>query len=520
MEIKEFKKRYAYDAQKDLIGKGGFGRVYKAYDTVLDRTIAIKFLKEEAPDAGLGLLQEIRNATKCDSPNLLKYYEYGVLELSNADMDPVLKPFIVMEYANAGTLNSWLEDQKLTHDLRKLFARQLLEAIAHLHKRKLAHRDLNPNNIFIIESEGQYTLKVADFGLSKNLDHTHTQVSTTPVGTLGYLPPELIDPETYSYNGMVSLNQDLWPLGLIILELFIGKRIFLKTGQTTTSHGKLIQEILNKDLRPLIQGLPPVWKDIVASCLERKAGIRPGNAMILLKVLQDSEKKSASVQQPAQPIRVSAPAPVIPSACESEMSWDMVLMAILLIVLSIFSMFSLGSSGMLTSKWDRAIPMLHFLLGYPIFLWTSKNSLCPERKKQVPSMWWMFLSFGAVLLFAFPILIKSIEGASKGFFLMLNLVMIAVALFTIPARWFFLRGLMRTRTAAPSLLSYFTFLLASLAICGIAGFAIVRILAEAGSPNNEMSSEVKLWEGILITGYHGVMVLNIIRILYHTNRSY
>ena len=104
-----FKERYQYNAKTDLLGKGGFSRVYKAHDVMLDRDIALKFFTAEASDEKYDILAEIRRAIKFNHPNLVRYYDVQTVEVPTIHGDLERSNVGILEYVNSGNLYDFLK---------------------------------------------------------------------------------------------------------------------------------------------------------------------------------------------------------------------------------------------------------------------------------------------------------------------------------------------------------------------------------------------------------------------------
>ena len=129
--------RYEYDPKKDLLGKGGFARVYKARDTLLDRNVAIKIFNNTGHQQ-YDVLQEIKKVIQLEHPNLLRYYDVILLDQANALGEKEQLQIGVMEYANAGDLKQFATKHPNSPLLLK-FLHQVLTALEYLHKKGIIH---------------------------------------------------------------------------------------------------------------------------------------------------------------------------------------------------------------------------------------------------------------------------------------------------------------------------------------------------------------------------------------------
>ena len=247
-----------------LIGAGGMGEVYKARDTRLDRTVAIKVLPPAMLADGTArarLLREARLASQLNHPHICTVHDVG-----EADGHV----YIAMELVEGQPLSARLAGGALPADQFLRFGSQVADALAHAHARGVVHRDLKGANV-VITPEGR--AKVLDFGLAKRLDeHERDEVTrslasmTAPgmvVGTLAYMAPEQLrgDP--------ADARSDIWALGVMLYEMAAGVRPF--QGQTGFS---LTSAILKDAPPPLPASVPAEVGATITRCLEKEPGRR------------------------------------------------------------------------------------------------------------------------------------------------------------------------------------------------------------------------------------------------------
>jgi tetratricopeptide (TPR) repeat protein/predicted Ser/Thr protein kinase len=225
----------------DLIGEGGMGAVFVGFDETLERRVALKAIRSEYrlnPQSKARFLREARILSQLDHPRICTIHDY----VAEEDSD-----FLVMELVEGCSLRDAL-GRGLDDGTKKVVASQLLEVLVEVHGRGVIHRDLKPENIMITP---QGTIKVLDFGLSRSADEeadfTHaetrdlndepgkivtgfrgeesTYVQTrlgTILGTAGYMSPEQARGEP------ATAASDMYSVGLLLQELFTGKRPFKK----------------------------------------------------------------------------------------------------------------------------------------------------------------------------------------------------------------------------------------------------------------------------------------------------
>ncbi|PYY18537.1 MAG: serine/threonine protein kinase [Acidobacteria bacterium] len=193
-----------------LLGRGGMGEVYRADDLTLAQPVALKFLPEALTDDPASLERfrnEVRIARRISHPNVCRIYDIG-------EADGLT--FLSMEYVDGEDLGSLLRRiGRLPGDKALEIARKLCAGLAAAHDKGVLHRDLKPANI-MLNSQGEVT--IMDFGLAELAEHiTQDQVR---YGTPAYMAPEQLAGKE------VSTKSDIYSLGLVLYEIFTGKRAF------------------------------------------------------------------------------------------------------------------------------------------------------------------------------------------------------------------------------------------------------------------------------------------------------
>jgi eukaryotic-like serine/threonine-protein kinase len=264
------------------LGAGGMGVVYSAYDTVLERKVAIKVVGDRVladKIAHDSLLYEARAASSLNHPNICTIYEVG-------DSDG--EAYIVMEQVEGQPLHSLLGTGGLPTDSVIRYGMQIADALDHAHKHGVIHRDLKSTNA-VVTPEGR--VKVLDFGLAARLKDAELKEATaskvpltesrTIVGTLPYLAPELLRGQT------ADARTDTWALGVLLYEMASGSHPF---------HGRTAFELSSAILReapaPLPGSVPTGLRAVILRCLEKSAGERyqqAGEVHSALEALQGSQ---------------------------------------------------------------------------------------------------------------------------------------------------------------------------------------------------------------------------------------
>jgi eukaryotic-like serine/threonine-protein kinase len=273
----DFGPRYRIEA---LLGQGGMGRVYKAYDKDIDRTVALKVVREGFvgdADALRRFKQELNLASKISHKHILRIHDMGTVGETR---------FISMAYVEGQDLHHILKDNPEMPIERVVnFARQLAEALAAAHAEGIVHRDLKPQNILVDKDDQIY---VSDFGLAKSFEEGAVGMTKTGafLGTPRYMSPEQVEGKP------VDQRSDLYAFGLILYEMLAGDVPF--TGESTLK--VMYQRIQErpKSLKLMKPGLPNYLVRITMRCLERDPADRYQSAYEILADLQGSKSASGS----------------------------------------------------------------------------------------------------------------------------------------------------------------------------------------------------------------------------------
>lgn len=272
----DFQTRYEFDPKKDLLGKGGFSKVYKATDILLERTVALKFFTAKTADK-YQVLNEIKKVIRFEHPNLCKYYDVALLNYKNVLDETEQMEVGIMEYIDAGDFKSYLK--KYPEQTDKLLT-DVLKGLAYLHKHGMAHRDLKPQNILIKMVDDEPVSKITDFGISKIVDADEGN-SSALLGTVEYMAPEQFNPKKYGINGRIGTNLDLWSFGLLVYEAICHHSLFGSRSGGISAE-QVMSNILSDAPPEKLEALPPKYKAIIDRCLVKNANQRVQNALELI----------------------------------------------------------------------------------------------------------------------------------------------------------------------------------------------------------------------------------------------
>lgn len=252
--------------KKERIGRGTFGDVFRALDLDNDTEIAVKeivvaqdFNKDLEKQIHV-LEREIRVMQKLDHPNTVKY-------LGAKRMSDTLN--IYMEYVSGGTVASQLRSQgHFSEESTRRYTRQLLEGLDYLHGKKIAHRDLKGDNLFLTKDD---VLKVGDFGTSKELQTL--RVTDSVAGTPNFMAPEVISCSGHSFQA------DIWSVGCCIIQMLVGKPPF----SNMDNHMAVMFAVMKGHIEAQIpkDGVTPSLEDFLRKCLQTNPKDRPTTKELL-----------------------------------------------------------------------------------------------------------------------------------------------------------------------------------------------------------------------------------------------
>jgi len=197
----------------ELLGQGGMGAVYKARQTLLDRTVALKVLPPEAgqePSFAERFTREARAMARLAHPNIVIVFEFG-------EVDGLY--YLIMEYVDGVNLRAAIQERQISPEQALAVVPQICDALQYAHEEGIVHRDIKPENV-LLDKKGR--VKIADFGLAKLLGRSPIEVTLTAsrqvMGTFHYMAPEQLERPL-----SVDHRADIYSLGVVFYELLTGE---------------------------------------------------------------------------------------------------------------------------------------------------------------------------------------------------------------------------------------------------------------------------------------------------------
>jgi len=275
--------------------RGGMGVVYKAEDTKLERTVALKFLAPhllEDEEGRARFIREAKAAAALDHPNICTVHEIDEIEGET---------FIAMAYVEGQSVKQKIKSRPLKLEEALDIAIQTAQGLKAAHQKEIVHRDIKPANL-MLTGEGQ--LKVMDFGLAQLAERSRLTKTATILGTPAYMSPE------QAQRQPTDRRADIWSLGVVIYEMVTGKSPF----EGEREHA-VLYAIANEDPEPITAlraGLPMELELIVGKALAKDKEERYRHVEEMIVDLRGLSKKLASgksillrPQPTAAPIRAT-----------------------------------------------------------------------------------------------------------------------------------------------------------------------------------------------------------------------
>jgi serine/threonine protein kinase len=286
------------------IGAGGMGVVYRAKDTRLDRSVAVKVLPSSLrgdADRMRRFEQEARTVGGLNHPNLVTLHDVG-------RHDDV--PYLVTELLEGQSLRVKLGDGAISQREAVKIAIEIARGLAAAHGANIVHRDIKPDNVYVT-SDGR--VKILDFGIAKLQRDTPEDLANAAtlggggtaatgtgvvIGTPGYMAPEQLA------SGEVDARTDVFALGVVLFEMLARKRPFAADTGIEESYA-----VVKQPPNPLPDSVPPALARVVLRCLEKRREARFQSAADLAFALESFETAPTGPTGPMKPVEAPAPAP-------------------------------------------------------------------------------------------------------------------------------------------------------------------------------------------------------------------
>lgn len=282
----------------EIIGVGGMAVVYKAFDNIDHRIVAVKILKQEYL-TNEEFKRRFRNESKAiavlSHPNIVKVFDVSFGDIIQ---------YIVMEYVEGITLKQYIEQQKVVDTREALyFTTQILRALQHAHDKGIVHRDIKPQNIMLI-SDG--TIKVTDFGIARFSQNETRTMTDGAIGSVHYISPE-------QAKGSITDNKtDIYSCGVMLYEMLTGTLPF----QSDNAVSVALMQLQNDPVRPseIISTIPTGIEEIIIKAMQKNQSARYQSASEMLTDLIAFKNNPSVVfgyEYESAPVAAEADIPVI-----------------------------------------------------------------------------------------------------------------------------------------------------------------------------------------------------------------
>jgi predicted Ser/Thr protein kinase len=317
-----------------LLGRGGMGEVYRAHDLTLGQEVALKFLPEVAasnPAALARFYNEVRIARQVSHANVCRVYDLGEVDG---------QPYLSMEYVDGEDLGSLLRRiGRLPSDKAIEIARQLCAGLAAAHAKGVLHRDLKPANVML---NGRGHVVVTDFGLAALADEIPGEEIRN--GTPAYMAPEQLAGKE------VTVQSDIYSLGLVLYEVFTGKRAF-----EAASLAELVR--LHSETTPvspssLVKELDPAVESAILRCLDSEPSKRPSSALAIAASLPGGDPLAAALAAGETP----SPQVVAASGSTAALPWKIAVPTLAAALLGLAAFAFLAATSSMIEKAQLAKP--------------------------------------------------------------------------------------------------------------------------------------------------------------------
>jgi serine/threonine protein kinase len=269
---------------QEVLGRGGMGEVYKAFDPTLQRTVAVKTVRPDIdrPEYLERMMREAQACARLSHPNIVTVFEAG-------QVDGVV--FIAMEYLQGKNLADVLDAKSLSFEDKIRILAKVLEALHHAHALDVVHRDIKPSNIHL-QSDG--TIKLMDFGLARVLVADTLTASGNVLGTPHYASPEQLKGES------VDRRTDIYSTGVMAYEMLAGRRPFEPDNDSISSVIlKVIQQPpapMDTDMSRMLPEIESIVSRAMAKLPEERFQSADDMRVALLNFLEQSKARISAIE--------------------------------------------------------------------------------------------------------------------------------------------------------------------------------------------------------------------------------
>lgn len=262
-----------YEIQ-ELIGYGGMAIVYKAFDIVDDKVVAIKILKEEFLD-NKDFIRRFKNESKAiavlSHRNIVKVFDVSFGDLIQ---------YIVMEYIDGITLKDYIkQQQKISWQDAVHFTTQILQALNHAHEKGIIHRDIKPQNIMLLQDG---TIKVTDFGIARFSRNDTRTMTDKAIGSVHYISPE------QARGDVTDEKADIYSVGVMLYEMLTGQLPF--EADNAVSVAIMQMQSNPKPPRKIDDSIPEGLEDITLKAMQKEPMNRYLSAKIMLEAIEEFKR--------------------------------------------------------------------------------------------------------------------------------------------------------------------------------------------------------------------------------------